>query len=344
MIVPITNGVVGSPVPVPGTSRLQAITCPTMLFCQAVGYSSAGNGAVVTIVNGSVTAARTEPGTTLLLGVACPSPTSCIASGIQSSSEAGVLVTYTPALAGLWVAKRAALADLPVAFKNAVTYCTPAVIGALTFGTGVLLIGSAGPLAIAGALTVAATQPFCLATIKRLATDYRIYKDPPALDYHHLANPSSPAAVRMPSCRHASSALHSFCVQLSAAEGAWALAAERIASINQAVETTVARESAALAAGDQPAVNLQDAHIAALERQEQKALSAEASAGKSVARLLKGHGIGYRMTKSQSSKIIHAVERRLAKQGIGTAQLTAVLGAGALRPRAINILAALARG
>jgi hypothetical protein len=217
------------------------------------------------------------------------------------------------------------------------------VIGALTFGTGVLLIGSAGPLAIAGALTVAATQPFCLATIKRLATDYQIYKDPPAREYRRLANPSPPAAVRLPSCKQASRALHSFCAQLSAAERSWVLAAERVASINQAVETTVARESRALAAGDQAAVDLQDGHIPGLEQQEQKALSAQASAGKSIARLLQAHRIGYRMTKSQSSQIIHAVERELARRGISAAQLKAVLGAGALRPRAINILAALAR-
>jgi hypothetical protein len=253
-------------------------------------------------------------------------------------------VTYTPALAGLWLAKKAALADLPIAFKNAITYCTPAVIGALTFGTGVLLIGSAGPLAVAGALTVAATQPFCLATIKRLATDYGIYKDPPAQDYHQLANASHLAAVRLPSCKHASRALHGFCVQLSAAERAWVQAVEQVASVDQAVEKTVARESGALAAGDQAAVSLQDGHIAGLERQERKALAALSSTGKKVARILKAHRIGYRMTKTQSSKIIQAVLRRLAKQGLTSDELKAVVGASAFKPRALNVLAALARG
>jgi hypothetical protein len=193
-------------------------------------------------------------------------------------------------------------------------------------------------------LTIYATQPFCLATLERVAYDYRIVHDPPDHDYDKLANPAPVAQLKMPSCSRWSGSLHTFCTKLSGAEAAWTHGQQVATSVDQALETTVAREAAAFKAKDQSAVNLQDGHMPKLERGLRSALAASASAGKNVAALLRAHDIGYRMTKSQCRKIITALEKKLARTGITKAQLEQIVGAASLQPRAIDILKALAAG
>jgi hypothetical protein len=61
-----------------------------------------------------------------------------------------------------------------------------------------------------------------------------------------------------------------------------------------------------------------------------------------VARALKGAGVGFRITKKQSAKVIAAAERAAAKQGVSAADLRS-LNPRALKPAAANLLADLER-
>jgi hypothetical protein len=180
-----------------------------------------------------------------------------------------------------------------------------------------------------------------LATIKRALTDYqRFVKDPPASDVTKLATPARSPQVSLPSCKRWHGSLNAFCMQLQTAEGKWAEAAGKCAAIGQALETTQTREAEALAAGNQAAANLQDAHIPTLEKQEHSAVEAELAAGKAVAQALSSRHIGYRMTTSQSRKTISDVEHTLAKKGIATSELK-TLGGASLRPHQTNLIKAL---
>jgi hypothetical protein len=90
-IVPITNGIPGNPVPVPGTSSLDDVTCPTSTSCLATGMASTPP----TTANGGVVLPVSPPTTTVLL----PSNGATISGGTwldaSASNSAGVAsVTY----------------------------------------------------------------------------------------------------------------------------------------------------------------------------------------------------------------------------------------------------------
>jgi hypothetical protein len=345
VVVPVGgDGTPGSAEQVPGAGQgtLAGIDCQGPSACWAAGWGP--TGIVVPIRSGVVGSAISEPGAFQLYSVSCPpsGPAPCVAVGDSASAGVGVVLSIG-ATSGPWKMrdKAAAKSDLTPALQNAVRFCTPTALGLAGFGTGVLLIGSSGSLAVAGLLTAYATEPFCLAVIKRVLTDYqRFVKDPPASNITKLATPAASPKVSLPSCKRWHGSLAAFCTQLRKAEGKWAEAAGKAASISQALETTQTREAEALAAGNQAAANSQDNYIPTLEKQEHSALKAELEAAKAVAQTLSSHHIGYRMTKSQSRSTISAVEHTLAKKGIATSELK-TLGGAALRPQRTNLIKAL---
>ncbi len=85
VVVPITNGVPGTPTTIPGgLSGISAVACPNTTTCYAVGYisgSSSTSGAVVTITNGVPSSAQAVSGTGTLTGIACPTADTCLAVG-----------------------------------------------------------------------------------------------------------------------------------------------------------------------------------------------------------------------------------------------------------------------
>jgi peptidoglycan/xylan/chitin deacetylase (PgdA/CDA1 family) len=98
VVVPVTNGVPGSAVVVPGTARLAAVACSSTTTCEAVGLTSsnpsASQGVVVPVTNGTPGTAQPVAGTTGLDGVACPAAGTCVAVGDNSSYQ-GVVVPVT---------------------------------------------------------------------------------------------------------------------------------------------------------------------------------------------------------------------------------------------------------
>ncbi|HEX8769819.1 MAG TPA: calcium-binding protein [Acidimicrobiales bacterium] len=99
-LVPIVNGVVGTPIPAPEEMALMALTCPTATTCYAVGRTHAGVGAaVVPIVDGVFQAVQIVPGfnDANLYDVACGSATTCQATGIYNSQGFVVSITVPTA-------------------------------------------------------------------------------------------------------------------------------------------------------------------------------------------------------------------------------------------------------
>ncbi len=102
VVVPITNGISGTPQVVSGTSVLSGMACPSATTCEAVGYNALGQVVVVPITNGTPGTAQVVAGTSFLSGVACPSATTCFAVGyneIGQGSE-GVVVPITNGIPG----------------------------------------------------------------------------------------------------------------------------------------------------------------------------------------------------------------------------------------------------
>jgi hypothetical protein len=241
--------------------------------------------------------------------------------------------------------KRTARLDLDPALENARNYCTPYALGLAGFGAGVLLIGAPGvgaTLTVAGSLTALASEPFCVATLKRVADDVKRYRDPPDPNIHAIARPAATKPSTLPSCRRWHGATGRFCKRLRAAETKWVLTAKRVASIDDALSTTTNRLSAALAAGDRSAIAAQSAAGQQMQIQENAALSEKAKAGSAVAAVLRSGGLRFRLSLAQSRATIKGVERSLVKQGISTSTLTAI-GSPALKPQAVDLLTGLAR-
>jgi hypothetical protein len=241
--------------------------------------------------------------------------------------------------------KRTARLDLDPALENARNYCTPYALGLAGFGAGVLLLGAPGvgaTLTVAGSLTALASEPFCVATLKRVADDVKRYRDPPDPNIHAIARPAATRPSVLPGCGRWRGATGRFCKRLRAAETKWVLTAKRVASIDDALSTTTNRLSAALAAGDRTAIAAQSAAGQQLQIQENAALSEKAKAGSAVAAVLRSGGLRFKLSLAQSRVMIKGVERSLVKQGISTSTLAAI-GSPALKPQAVDLLAGLAR-
>src|SRR5437762_864904 len=90
VLVPITNGVPGSPQDVPGTSFLGSVICPASTSCLATGYGPIAGplgqaGVVVPIINGIPGSPQDVPGTMLLGALSCVTPTRCLSLGTAAA-------------------------------------------------------------------------------------------------------------------------------------------------------------------------------------------------------------------------------------------------------------------
>ncbi len=150
LLVPITNGVVGSPQAVPGTRILYGVACGSATSCVAVGLDFAGSfppgtAVVVPITGGIAGPPQHLPGAMVLRHVTCPSATSCFAIG-RTNDVQGVLVPITNGVAG--PIQVVAGTD----YLNAIACPSPGacvVVGGLSFASGGFVVavtdGTAGP-------------------------------------------------------------------------------------------------------------------------------------------------------------------------------------------------------
>jgi peptidoglycan/xylan/chitin deacetylase (PgdA/CDA1 family) len=107
IVVPIINGIPGSPQVVPGTGELYGVACSDTTTCVAVGGVSTASGTseqccqgvVVPIINGSPGTAQVVSGTSWLYGVDCPTTATCEAVGVYGDSQ-GEVVPITNGVPG----------------------------------------------------------------------------------------------------------------------------------------------------------------------------------------------------------------------------------------------------
>jgi hypothetical protein len=252
----------------------------------------------------------------------------------------------SPVLAGPFIssAKRNARADLPAAIDSAAQYCIPLTGAGIVAGAGLLTVGTASGGLLAGAGTVVAEvlAPFCTATVTRLVKDYRAYRDPPYPDIRRLARPARPGASPVAACARGRGAAATLCRRLRPAGARLVDAARAVAADATAIETTVGRESAAIAARDAAAVALQDGNLRTLGARRVADGRALTKAGAGFARALRSAGVGLRLTRAQSSGLVAKLRARLTGQGLTRADQAAVPGlATGLRPRARDVVAGL---
>ncbi len=225
-------------------------------------------------------------------------------------------------------------------------YCLPYAGGLLAFGSGVLLLG-AGPtigsaLAVTGSLTASALAPFCNATLTRLSKDLKTYKDPPLQSVHTLARPQRARAAALPSCGRTRGRVKRYCNALRNAYGTLDRSAAQVAADSGALEETVSRETAAVNAGNQAAANEQDAHLGALLSSWNSDRAAEAAAGRSVAAALRSGGMLFKLSKTQSSRVIAATLKQAAKHGVARSDVVS-LAPAALAAKSTDLRADLSR-
>ena len=240
-----------------------------------------------------------------------------------AGSGTGSFPTTQPGTPGpqFTAAKNQARADLIRTVNRSAVYCLDYVGGAGLAGTGILVGGLTGTtFTVAGGLITAAMNPLCGPAIARVVVDYKTFKDPPLYSVDVLARPRSVHSPKLPVCRRDVR----FCHALRKSLGALDKAALDAEADTAAIEQTVSREHAALLAGNQAAANAQDRDLRSLEPALRAAQRAETSAGRSVAKVLRGAHLAFRLSRAQSARERQKLATGIVRRGATVAQVTAV--------------------
>jgi len=270
-------------------------------------------------INSSITF---SPGSSAVISPTQPGPTTSEPSSPPSSSPPPTPKNTDPR-------KHDAAADLPQAFKAAEVPCAAAALGSVAAASkgGVLTSAVGGPgasqqLGDAGQAVLSGWGPLCDAALDRIMQDFRTAADPPAADWHQLAQPAK-AKKGKPAraCKHKKP----FC-ELSAAQARVVVAAQRVAAVDEAIETTISRETAALDASDRASAESQSSHAAALEGEFLSALAGESTAENKLKSDLRQIGARISVNGKQTAKGIQLMLGRLTAQGIDEAQLKPYVG------------------
>jgi acid phosphatase len=103
-IVPITNGIPGTPVTISDGGNawyVNGIECTSVNYCVAVGENDTEQGIVTTFVNGAIGTTQVVPNTENLYGVGCDSQDNCILTGASTPASNGYSVgTVTGLVSG----------------------------------------------------------------------------------------------------------------------------------------------------------------------------------------------------------------------------------------------------
>jgi hypothetical protein len=141
-VIPIVNGIAGTPVAVPGVFILSGVGCASATTCYAVGLAlppaAPFTSVVVPITNGVPGAVQTVPGSTQLTGVACSSSVECIAVGQLKSPVGNPLGITVPIVSGV------ATAPVPDALVQNLSKvaCGAPTVCVATASTGSLAAGN----------------------------------------------------------------------------------------------------------------------------------------------------------------------------------------------------------
>jgi hypothetical protein len=225
--------------------------------------------------------------------------------------------------------KEQAGADLQPALEEAV-----AVHGLLDAASGVGY--GVGLSVVAKQLVQTGSQLQGNDTIVRVVNDFRIEQDPPDPEYETLA----PVAAVKPKALRACHGLHRkakrYCEKLRAVETSLLARSGETAAIDEAMYTTISRDTAAIDAGDYAAAEAQVSHFEALHSQFESALAGQGSDGEKLAALLREAHVKGTLTKAKSALAIKWLEGQLTKHAVTTAELRPLAGS-TLTPKPVNI-------
>ena len=178
--------------------------------------------------------------------------------------------------------------------------------------------------------------------VLRTINDYRIAKDPPAPEYEALAEPSVTKPPALPSCRrYRGRSVSAFCKALRAAATSLLSAGSEVVANDEAMYTTISRDTAAIAAGAYETAESQASHFETLRSQFEGALVAQGQAGTRVAGLLRKAHIDGNLTKAQSAKAIKWLDGQLMAHGITPSEIHS-LAPTALAAKRVNAFTMLA--
>jgi hypothetical protein len=158
--------------------------------------------------------------------------------------------------------------------------------------------------------------------VLRTINDYRIAKDPPAPEYDALAEPSVAKPPALPSCRrYHGRGVAAYCKALRTAATSLLSAGSEVVAGDEAMYTTISRDTAAIAASAYGAAESQASHFEALRSQFEAALAVQGRAGASVAALLRKAHVDGNLTKAQSAKAIKWLDGQLRSHGIAPSEI-----------------------
>jgi hypothetical protein len=230
--------------------------------------------------------------------------------------------------------KDIAALDLKPAAKDTIVPCTAVALGstagAMRGGvlTGLAKRGDASSpesLPDAGDALASAWRDLCDQAIARLHHDYKTANDPPVDDWHTFARLAKAKKPPKASCTRKHGRAKTLC-QLRADQAATLRVAKQLGVAAAAIETTVDRETAALAAGSTTVAGQQNATAAALGGQFDAAVAALDKAQASRAKHLKALGLKLAPGKAATKKGQALVLKRLAPSGITLAALAPNIG------------------
>jgi hypothetical protein len=230
--------------------------------------------------------------------------------------------------------KEQAKADLRPALES--SWQAHGLLGALALAHGYAFSEAAD--SVGGAATLFGGNDDVLRTIN----DYRIAKDPPAPEYEALAEPSVAKPPALPSCgRYRGRSVLAYCKALRAAAASLLSEGSEVAASDEAMYTTISRDTAAIAASAYGAAEGQASHFEVLRSQFEGALAAQGQAGTRVAGLLRKAHVDGNLTKAQSAKAIKWLDGQLRVHGITPSEIHS-LTPTALAAKRVNAFTTLA--
>jgi hypothetical protein len=224
--------------------------------------------------------------------------------------------------------------DLKPAAKDAIVPCTAvalgSVAGAMRGGvlTGLAKRGDASSpesLPDAGDALGSAWRDLCDQSIARIHHDYKTANDPPVDDWRTFARLAKAKKQPKATCARKHGQAKALC-GLRADQAAALAAAKRLGTAAAAIEITVDRETAALAAGSTTVAGQQNETAAALGKQFDAAVVGLSKAEASRTKHLKALGLKLAPGKAATKKGQALILKRLAPAGITLTALTPYIG------------------
>jgi hypothetical protein len=239
--------------------------------------------------------------------------------------------------------KQAKIAALDALRDTLLQALYPCGVGA---GVGTALIAT-GPVgaAVGGTMTALGT-PLCLAYLKTIRDEADTVADPPVPRYRTAARigPVRGRALRLPACpvAHGAGSPGAVCRRLAPAARKLLAMTRATGAAAAALDVTISRETAALAAHDDRAIALQDRTLATLGHSFAARRHAERAAAHRVASILRASGLNVTLAATAAATALTKLQSRLVAAGLPAAKLRTALG-GPPQATASDLLSALER-